>query len=96
MLLLDEPTNHLDLRHRIAVLGLLRGLAREQGRTVLMSLHDVNLAARFCDHALLLFGAGEHAAGAAAELLEPDRLSRLYGYPLRAVDGGDRPYFVPG
>ena len=95
ILLLDEPTNHLDLRHQIAVLGLLRDLAREQGRLVLMSLHDVNLAARFCDHALLLFGAGECQHGALAQILEPARLSRLYGYPIRALESGGQRYFAP-
>src|SRR5256885_10976048 len=53
--LLDEPTNHLDPHHQLAVLGLFRALA-DQGRTVLTTLHDPTLAARFADRALLLFG----------------------------------------
>jgi iron complex transport system ATP-binding protein len=55
--LVDEPTNHLDPHHQLAVLALLRDLAA-RGRTIIASLHDPTLAARFADRALLLFGDG--------------------------------------
>ncbi len=96
LLLLDEPTNHLDLHQQIVLLERLRGLAGA-GRGVLMVLHDVNLAARFCDHLLLLFGDGSWQAGAADPLLDAALLSRLYGHPVAAVAGpaGTRA-FLPG
>lgn len=89
LLLLDEPTNHLDLSHQIGALRHLRHLADSDGRGVMMALHDVNLAARYCDHALLLFGDGTWLAGHAAELLTETTLSRLYGHPVRALAGPD-------
>ena len=52
-------------------------------------LHDVNLAARYCDHVLLLFGDGTWQAGTAKELLNAEQLSRLYGYPVAQIAGPD-------
>ncbi len=93
VLLLDEPFNHLDLRHTVGLLTHLRALAA-QGRCVLMSLHDPNLAMRSCDHALLLYGNGRWAAGDIATMLTEENLSRLYGYPISAVAGPHGPVFV--
>jgi iron complex transport system ATP-binding protein len=95
-LLLDEPTNHLDLHHQIEVLELLAGLVRTEDKALVMVLHDVNLAARFCDHALLLFEDGRHGAGSAAELLTTEHLSRLYDHPMQAITGQAHPMWVPG
>lgn len=89
ILLLDEPTNHLDLHHQIALLNLLAHQAREQHKTVIMVLHDVNLAARYADHCILLYGNGEVCAGIREDILQTPVLERLYRQPLRQV--GDRP-----
>ena len=56
--LLDEPTNHLDPQHQIDTLRLFRRIADDQGAAVIANLHDVNLAVRFADRCLLLFGDG--------------------------------------
>jgi iron complex transport system ATP-binding protein len=88
--LLDEPAHQLDLQHQIALLGQLKRLAAEQERAVLMSLHDINLAARFCDTVLMLFGDGEALFDAAERALNAETLTRLYRTPVRALpwDGG--------
>jgi iron complex transport system ATP-binding protein len=93
--LLDEPLAHLDLNHQIAVLDLIRRRVRETGAALVMVLHDVNLAARYSDRALLLHGAGEQELGNVADLFDAPRLSRLYGYPLRVIVDGERRWFVP-
>ncbi|MBI5460953.1 MAG: ABC transporter ATP-binding protein [Gammaproteobacteria bacterium] len=85
ILLLDEPTNHLDLHHQVALLDLLAHQAREQRKTVIMVLHDLNLAARFADHCLLLYGDGNVCAGACDGILETPILERLYSQPLRKI-----------
>ncbi len=92
--LADEPTNHLDLHHQTSVMALLREQAAE-GRAVMMCLHDLNLAARWCDHLLLLYPDGEACWGPAEEMLVPEALERLYGQRLATawVDGA--PVFVP-
>ena len=95
ILLLDEPTNHLDLHHQIELTALFARMARELGKTVVMVLHDVNLAARCADHALLLHGAGEVTAGPCAQILKTSQLERLYHHMLRQV-GDDPPAWLPG
>lgn len=85
VMLLDEPTNHLDLQHQHGLTGLLAQLAQQQHKCVIMVLHDLNLAARFADHCLLLFGNGEFEAGSCQEMLTTDRLERLYRQRLRQV-----------
>ena len=95
LFLLDEPSTHLDLAHQLALLDRLAALAREDaGRAVVMVLHDVNLAARFCDHVLLL-DRGEAIAGTARELLTAERLSRTYGVRLSRVAGASSEMFAP-
>jgi len=93
LFILDEPSSHLDLAHQVAILDRLTELARSQGRATIMALHDVNLAARYCDHVLLL-DRGMASAGSAVELLTSDRLSALYGVPLRSLREDGRSAFV--
>jgi iron complex transport system ATP-binding protein len=82
MLFLDEPTNHLDLRHRLDILEILLTECRERQKAVFMVLHDINLAARFADHILLLLGDGETTAGSTQEILQTELLERLYDHRL--------------
>jgi iron complex transport system ATP-binding protein len=93
--LLDEPTNHLDLHHQVGLLQQLHDTFTADGRALLLVLHDINLALRCCDHLLLLHGDGRWESGRAAELASAERLSVLYGQPLRAIDGDGRRYFTP-
>jgi iron complex transport system ATP-binding protein len=94
--LLDEPAHQLDLQHQMALLGLLKRLATEQGRIVLMSLHDINLAARFCDQVLMLFGEGEALFGAAGSALSAENLTRLYHTPVMALPHAGGRVFIAG
>jgi len=93
-LLLDEPTNHLDLHHQVSVLELLTAQARG-GHSVFMCLHDLNLAARWCDHLLLLFPNGDACWGQAQKMLVPAALERLYNQELLTVEVEGAPLFVP-
>ncbi|MGI9223607.1 MAG: ABC transporter ATP-binding protein [Woeseiaceae bacterium] len=83
--LLDEPTNHLDPQHQLDALRIFRR-ATEAGAGVIASLHDVNLAARYADRCLLLFGDGRWELGTAAEVLNESRLEKVYAMPMEAVD----------
>ena len=93
--LLDEPTNHLDLYHQIHAFHLLTRLAIQEGRTLVMVLHDITSAVRYCDHALLLFGENELLAGAVAEIINEVNLARLYGHPIRRLTGPDGDVWTP-
>jgi len=79
ILLLDEPLQHLDIRHRLQAMTLLKELAWHAGKAVVCVLHEVTIARRFCDHALLLFDDGSASAGAADELLTRAALESLFG-----------------
>ncbi|TDT44425.1 iron complex transport system ATP-binding protein [Halospina denitrificans] len=92
--LADEPTNHLDLRHQVAVMELLSEQAKA-GSTVVMCLHDLNLAARWCDHLLLLYPNGEACWGESESMLQPGALENLYGQPLAKAEVDGAPVFVP-
>jgi iron complex transport system ATP-binding protein len=92
--LLDEPTNHLDPHHQLAVLELFRELARS-GSTVIATLHDPTLAARFSDRALLLFGDGRWSMGATGDAITAESLSSLYQTPMVEVRQDGRRIFVP-
>lgn len=92
--LLDEPTNHLDLHHQVATMGLLTGQAAA-GHTIFMCLHDLNLAARWCDHLLLLYPGGEACWGPSQSMLVPAALEQLYGQKLVTVEADGAPVFVP-
>ena len=93
--LLDEPLAHLDLNHQMAVLELFAGAARDCGAGVVIVLHDPALAHRFCDRALLIDGNGNCELGAVDTVLTAEKLSALYGYPLRQIGDGGRRSFVP-
>ncbi|OEU86063.1 histidinol phosphatase [Streptomyces abyssalis] len=75
LLALDEPTNHLDVRHQLEVLGVLRRLPA----TVLVALHDLNLAAYYCDRLYVLRDGEVAASGTPADVLTPRLLDEVYG-----------------
>ena len=95
VMLLDEPASHQDLQHQVAIFTLLRALAAG-GRVLVAAVHDINLAARFATHALLLDGAGGAEAGTIEEMLTPERLTRIFHHPVRRLDDQGRAWFVAG
>lgn len=100
LLLLDEPTSHLDIHAQLATLALLRQRARA-GATVLLALHDLNLAAGFCDHLILLRHGQPVAAGRPEDVLTPALLQSVYGVDVTVLrhPGSGRPliaYELPG
>lgn len=74
-LVLDEPTNHLDIRYQLELLQLIRALKT----TTLAALHDLTLAARYCDRLIMLQAGRVVAIGTPAEVLTPERVSAVYG-----------------
>ncbi|WP_313073605.1 ABC transporter ATP-binding protein [Melaminivora sp.] len=75
LLLLDEPTNHLDVRHQFELMNLVRRL----GLTTLAALHELQLAAHYCDRLYLLQGGRLVAQGAPAEVLTAEHIASVYG-----------------
>lgn len=92
--LLDEPLAHLDLNHQIVMLKLIKRQAAECQAGFMVALHDMNLALRYCQRALLLYGDGRWKEGLSAEILTGENLSELYGHSLRELADGPFRYFV--
>ncbi|MFI5555358.1 ABC transporter ATP-binding protein [Streptomyces sp. NPDC051738] len=87
VMLLDEPTTYLDLAHQIDVLDLITDLNRQQGRTVVMVLHDLNQACRYADHVVAMKAGRVVAEGTAAEVVTAATVEEVFG--LRCVVGED-------
>ena len=85
LLLLDEPTTFLDVSHQIEVLDLLTDLNRRRGTTIVMVLHDLNLAARYADHLVALESGRIHAAGDPSGVLTEDCVRAVFGLESRVV-----------
>ncbi|ODU01861.1 MAG: cobalamin/Fe3+-siderophore ABC transporter ATP-binding protein [Pseudonocardia sp. SCN 72-86] len=85
LLLLDEPTTYLDLSHQVEVLELVRRLNRDLGRTVVMVLHDLNLAARYSDRLVAMRDGQILAAGAPAEVITEPLLAEVFGLHAKVI-----------
>ena len=97
LLLLDEPTTFLDVSHQIEVLDLLTDLNQSRGTTIVMVLHDLNLAARYADHLIALADGGLHAAGEPGDVLTVDTVRAVFGLESLVVQDpvSGRPLMVP-
>lgn len=79
VLLLDEPLNNLDMRHAVQIMRALRRLCDEQGRTVILVIHDINFAANYSDHIVALKNGALCFSGPAREVVTESRMADLYG-----------------
>lgn len=84
-LLLDEPTSALDIAHQIEVLSLVRKLSHEKDLSVFVVLHDVNMAARFCDEVFALHSGRLIAQSTPEGIMVPERLQEIYGIPMEVM-----------
>jgi iron complex transport system ATP-binding protein len=95
VLLLDEPTAALDLGHAQQVLDLVDDLRRQDGLTVLSTLHDLTLAGQYADRLLLLDEGRVVIEGAASEVLTEEHLAAYYGARVRIIYEGGHPVVLP-
>lgn len=93
LLLLDEPIANLDLNHQVKVMKLLRRLA-DGGMTVVLTIHDINLAARFCNRTLML-REGEVFAAGGEQVYTPENIRRLYDMEVDVLRHKDLLYVIP-
>ena len=83
LILLDEPTSSLDLRWQLDTLSLLRQHARQANALAVIALHDLNLAIRYCDDAILIAEGGCIACGPVEQVITADRLRQVFGVQAR-------------
>ena len=79
LLLLDEPTSNLDINYQLEIMNLLKRLNHEQELTILVVLHDLNLAAKYCDKLLLIDQGQIHSFGTPQEIITSENISEVYG-----------------
>ena len=85
LLLLDEPTTYLDVAHQMELLELLRDLNAARGTTIVMVLHELNLAARFADHLVAMRDGRVVASGTPGEVLTEETVREVFGLPCRVI-----------
>jgi iron complex transport system ATP-binding protein len=97
ILLLDEPTTFLDISHQVEVLDLLTDLNHARGTTVVMVLHDLNLAARYADHLVAMTDGCVHVCGPPQEVLTEDNVRQVFGLESRIITDptSGRPIMLP-
>jgi iron complex transport system ATP-binding protein len=95
IMLLDEPTNHLDLKHQVEIMGMVDERVRSGTHSAFTALHDINLAARYCSHVVMLFGDGEWCAGPTGDMLNENSLAKLYHCPVERLESSSGPRFHP-
>lgn len=97
LLILDEPTSHLDIGHQAQIMNLLKKLNAEKGLTIIMVLHDLNLASEYCDRILLMDKGSVYREGNADEVLNYQTIEAVYGAVVlvnkNPVSG--KPYVMP-
>ncbi len=82
LLLLDEPTSHLDISHAISIMNLLQKLNEEEKLTIMMVIHDLNLAGEFCQHLVMIKSGEIYAQGTPHEVLTYDNIEKVYQTPV--------------
>ncbi|GAB76983.1 iron complex transport system ATP-binding protein [Austwickia chelonae] len=95
VMLLDEPTSALDLHHQINVLGYVRARTAAVDGVSLVPMHDLNLAARFCDQLLIMRDGTSVAFGAPSEVLTSETLSATYRVEAKVLSDGGVPVIAP-
>lgn len=97
LLLLDEPTTHLDLQYQIGLLDEVQRLAQQDGITVVVALHDLNLVSRYSDQVVLLVNGQLRAAGTPEAVLNPELLGEVYHLPLQVLNNtaSGKPVILP-
>lgn len=95
LLLLDEPTSALDLLHQLEVMELIRSVVKEKGIGAFLAIHDLNLAARYCDRILVMHQGRVIGAGRPDTLLTPDLIREVYGVHALVGSRDGLPYILP-
>lgn len=88
--LLDEPTNHLDVHYQHRVLQHFKTL----DKTVIMSLHDINLVERYCNKVILMFNQKEFVVGDCRQYLTSENIIKLYNHPMERILHGENAYWL--
>jgi iron complex transport system ATP-binding protein len=93
--LFDEPTSALDIRHQLGVMSTLKKITREHTSSVVIALHDLNLAFRYADTVMILQNGAVAGLGTPKDVLDPDRIRAVYGVEIRIVENEFGQFLLP-
>ncbi|MDQ7263940.1 ATP-binding cassette domain-containing protein [Paracoccus sp. PS-1] len=94
-LLLDEPISALDVAHQVEVLDLVHSMCRDEGLSAIVVLHDLNMAARYCDHVVALGSGRLLLDGPIGALMTPEALLEIYGLPMHVATHDGHAFALP-
>ncbi len=95
ILLLDEPTSNLDLKHQLEVMDILKRLVKEQKLTVVMAIHDLNLALQYADKVVMMKKGKVIAQGAPLTVFTKENIQDVFGVEVEIADKNRNPYIRP-
>jgi iron complex transport system ATP-binding protein len=93
--LFDEPTSALDIRHQLGVMETLKKITLERQASVVIALHDLNLAFRYADTVMILQNGTVAGSGRPKDILDPDRIRSVYGVEIRIVENEFGQFLLP-
>lgn len=94
ILLLDEPTSNLDIKHQMEVTRILRDLSQEKNILVIMISHDLNIAAKYSDTMIMLYGGSIYAIGTPSEVITKENIKAVYDVDSEVIDSHGRPHLI--
>ena len=94
VMLLDEPTSNLDLKHKQEVMMILKEIANKKKNSVIMAIHDLNLAALFCDRLILLNQGKKAEEGSPREIMTKENLKKIYDVEVNITFHNNNPYII--
>lgn len=95
VLLLDEPTSNLDIKHQLEVMETIKNVVKEKGISAIISIHDLNLAARYSDKVIMMKKGKIFAAGAPMSVLTRENIKSVYGVEAMVINESDIPCIIP-
>ena len=95
VLIFDEPTSNLDIRHQLEVMEIIENLVHKKKISAIMAVHDLNLASRYADRVIMMYGGSIYSAGKPASVLIPENIAFVYGVEVAVKSEDERPYIVP-
>ncbi len=96
VLILDEPTSNLDVRHQVYITEMLRGIAKETDKLIIMISHDLNIAAKYADTVVVMSGGTIYASGSPSKVITKDMVRDVYGVDCEIVSNKSSPYVMLG
>jgi len=95
VLFLDEPVNHLDIKYQIEILDLIKKLKLEKSMTIVMVIHDLNLASTYCDEVIILKNGSLYTQGAPAEIITQDNIFNVFDVNVKHIKEGKNNFIFP-